>query len=96
MPRVGAMKLKVFGSRSQVVCLLVVEGLLGFRIHLSSFSWERRNGRDNGNYYSGVYIGPLYGSIPSFLANQRPVYRYKMVNFCNLGVHPCLSKTFAN
>ena len=38
MPRVGAIKLKVFGFRSQVVCLLVVEGLLGFRIHLSSFS----------------------------------------------------------
>ena len=34
---------------------------------------KRRNGKENGNYYNGLYGGLLSGSIPSFLASQRYV-----------------------
>ena len=35
-------------------------------------SWESRNGKDNGNYYDGLY------RIHSFIPNQRPVNRVKL------------------
>ena len=38
--------------------------------------WSARNGKEHGSSYNGLhrdYYKDLQGSIPSFLANQRPV-----------------------